>query len=419
MKKLLMLTAALACSGTVLFSQSFLQGDFLELGMNDCGAYGTEDAPPPGYNPTESSFFGSGLSVVADPDQDGFAVGSPNLYCGDYMLPGSPVEGFQIEVDGKVRGSGNQGSPCSIDELNGQIQSVTFTGNLRNVNWQGGLGSGALQMEQNAMFLQGSRSIIHTVEITNNSGDFWNQVYYQRHTDPDPSQAWNGTFSTRNSIRNASVGNGTAVVAVDNTMSSSFGDPTNCFLGLMSASNDARASFGSFFFGTPSDAYNGVFPFTNTLGAVNTADEAVQLTFDLGSLGNGSSVCLSYAYVFDQDEVYLANKATESACDAIDDFLRTGDESTLISALYGSASARPGDQIAIYPNPTSSFVDIDLGAFDGQDIRLRIFDMTGRLVYDQQVSAGIQRVDQNLEKGFYLVQAEVAGKVYSSKLSVQ
>ncbi len=72
----------------IVGSNVYIKGTYVEAGINTCGAFGANVAPPIGYHPTETR-----LSFVADSDMDGWAVGSPN-YCGDYSVPGSPVEGW-------------------------------------------------------------------------------------------------------------------------------------------------------------------------------------------------------------------------------------------------------------------------------------------------------------------------------------
>ena len=94
----LLLCLPLALQAQIVGANAFMQGTYVEIGVNTCGAYGSGSAPPAGYHPSP---FLSGLGFVADSDQDGWDVGTPE-YCGDYFVPGSPVEGWQIQIDGNT-----------------------------------------------------------------------------------------------------------------------------------------------------------------------------------------------------------------------------------------------------------------------------------------------------------------------------
>src|ERR1022692_575080 len=97
--------------GQLVNCNVFLQGSYLEVGININGAYGTSTDAPSGYHPrpdggglnnTCTGICGGSTNVlgfVADPAEDGWTVGSP-AYCGDYFLPGYPQEGWSIEVGG-------------------------------------------------------------------------------------------------------------------------------------------------------------------------------------------------------------------------------------------------------------------------------------------------------------------------------
>ena len=100
--KIFTLSLLLFISSQTIFAQIvgsnvFIKGTYVEAGINSCGAFGSDALPPVGYHPTE----GTGVSFVADSDMDGWEIGSP-LYCGDYSVPGSPVEGWAIQIGASV-----------------------------------------------------------------------------------------------------------------------------------------------------------------------------------------------------------------------------------------------------------------------------------------------------------------------------
>ena len=80
MKRLLLRSSvvlfALLCtfstvSAQIVGSDAFLQGDVVEIGLNDCGAYASGSAPPAGYVVTGLT----GLNFICDVDGDGWDVG--------------------------------------------------------------------------------------------------------------------------------------------------------------------------------------------------------------------------------------------------------------------------------------------------------------------------------------------------------
>ena len=65
----------------------FLQGSYIELGINNVASFGTTDQAPSTY-----AYSGQPLGFVADFDQNGWV--GPNAYAGDYFLFGTELEGM-------------------------------------------------------------------------------------------------------------------------------------------------------------------------------------------------------------------------------------------------------------------------------------------------------------------------------------
>src|ERR1035437_8517677 len=79
----------------------FLQGHWIEVGVDKMGAFGTCTSPMTyhahpccGLVPFTA---GTNLDVVYDWGHDGWSVGSP-AEMGDYTIPGYPQEGWGIQV---------------------------------------------------------------------------------------------------------------------------------------------------------------------------------------------------------------------------------------------------------------------------------------------------------------------------------
>src|SRR6185312_13444740 len=86
--------------------------------------------------------YNVGLGFVCDPDKDGWTVGTPYPYYGDYFLPGVPQEGWSIMADGVQANSWNgygcdSLTPIMDSAITGSNISYTDTGSKRITVWQG------------------------------------------------------------------------------------------------------------------------------------------------------------------------------------------------------------------------------------------------------------------------------------------
>lgn len=77
--------------------------------------------------------------------------------------------------------------------------------------------------------------------------------------------------------------------------------------------------------------------------------------------------------------------------------------------------------VNIYPNPVTSTTTVEFDLVKNADVSLRVFDMTGRVVYTQsygKLNSGVQKQQinlSNLTSGIYAVTLNVNGKLQGSK----
>jgi hypothetical protein len=122
----------------------FLRGAYVEVGIGHLGYYGSDAAAPSGYHPHGSTKVG----FVADPGMTGWSTGSSH-YMGDYFLPGSPFEGWDLQVTSDaVRCQGyNTGSSGSAfvtsggGPYTGANLSYSTSGSTVIGTWQGTIDS--------------------------------------------------------------------------------------------------------------------------------------------------------------------------------------------------------------------------------------------------------------------------------------
>lgn len=78
----------------------FLQGAYLEIGEEGNGSFGANSSPTTYHSHTYvGSPAGGALAEVYDYGHDGWTVGTPP-YMGDYTYPGTPFEGWEIQMNG-------------------------------------------------------------------------------------------------------------------------------------------------------------------------------------------------------------------------------------------------------------------------------------------------------------------------------
>ncbi len=303
----------------------FLQGNYVEVGININGAFGSSVNAPTGYHPrgvanpsmqnTCTATCSTGpmsLGFVADPAKDGWTVGSPN-YIGDYFLPGDPQEGWSVEVNG-VQGNGwNHLGLCGSTDLfsagaTGGNVSYSGTGTTRSGTWQGSFsGLGITQVTT----LDTSK-VFFTCYVTlkNTTATAMPAVYYMRTLDPDNDQALpSGSFNTNNTItyQLPNALNATLVSATRTVYTSAYlGLGTldcraKCF--ILTTPLEPTVNCDALYAGSPTAIYSGALP---------NADVGVGIVFSLGTIAAGDSVKLAFAYILSTADLTAALNSTSS-----------------------------------------------------------------------------------------------------------
>ncbi len=213
---------------------AFLRSRLLEVGTADWGSFGTVNGPPVGWHARPAG----NLGFVANPADDDWAV-----YQGDFFVPGTPEEGFGLNVGG---------TDSFTSRLMGLQQVVgNFTGvrvecrpricGLRgggSVYWAGthsGIG-----IEQTYSVFNEGLFILIEVTLTNTTATE-QTVYYLRNVDPDNMQTVTGDFTTTNTIVSQGDGSATSLALVSATTTA-----PDSYIALASSDPDARVMHGGF-----------------------------------------------------------------------------------------------------------------------------------------------------------------------------
>jgi gliding motility-associated-like protein len=284
----------------------FLQGNYLEIGQIGNGAFGTCAAPPAGYHP----HLTTGIAEVYDYGHDGWAVGSPP-YMGDYTLPGTPFEGWELQING-VRNQAFQGNFSLVcpgtfpggGTLTGSNSAYTNIGGIATGTWTGTASGGNLQIRQETRVDLNASWVVVTTFMKNIGVTAIPSVYYLRTTDPDNDQSWpGGMFTTLNTVVHQNED------ATHRVMVSGRGTvyPGAAYLAL--ATRDCRAK--AFIYnswplsGTVDLAtiWAGTYgPAVYALNGTQTGDIGIGLVYNIGNIAPGDEAVISYAYVFNGNQ---------------------------------------------------------------------------------------------------------------------
>jgi len=273
----------------IISNNVFLQGQYIEVGVSQWGFFGTTVAQPAGYHGN----VGNALGFVADPKKDNWNGGTP-AYDGDYFLPGSPIEGFGIQINGTDYN--NQGG-LAFDIPMTSVSNA-FSSNQHIAIWNGAVSG--LTIKQTVKFSDDATYFTIKAELTNTTGSTLSNVYYMRNVDPDNEAIATGNYSTINTI-----------VYQPNTdpqqraLVSAVGQTYGMYLGLAAADSRARVTYGGFGNTSPSDVWNGTGTDLSQSGT-QTDDKAISLSFNLGNIAPGETKTVDYAYILDASQVTAA-----------------------------------------------------------------------------------------------------------------
>ena len=285
-------------------TEAFLQGQYVEVGIATNGSFGSDGDAPSGYHPRG---VGAKLGFVADPDKDGWSIGTPN-YIGDYFLPGTPQEGWDIQYDGVwAKGWRGTSGTTFTGGLTGSCTGYSVVGTKVIATWTGS--TGPLAIKQVTTLRTDKVYFVTKATIKNTGTSTVNNIYFERTVDPDNEVAvpGGGSFVTINKIEYYLPN------ATKRSLVSATGQTFGAYLGL--GTKDCRAKpyivKGSL---TPLDSLNVMFNDTSTQtthtifrfnqpDTADIADEGIGLIFNIGSLAPGDSTNVSYAYVLSKADL--------------------------------------------------------------------------------------------------------------------
>lgn len=326
--------------------EGFLQGRYVEVGIRSNGAFGStlaSNTTLTGLHLNSNSAGCLGFRVDRQKNGWGSTTGSGpsfvNIDDGDYFCPGTPYEGWGLQV-GSATAFNAHSNQTALAGVNSNMQ---ISSTQQSIDWSTGSTLGGIKVSQTAIVPTLGQSLHIDVTLTNASNQDVNGIYYVRGFDPDNATGSSaGNTSVAPSINEVvSVGGGSTAAEVKATFDS------GALIMIRSTDSRARAARNTANCCTNSDAvpinvYNGSGNWTQSLGPASSLDRQLAISFNIGTLTAGASTTFRVSYVLSASEASSPSVTTGSA---------TGVGATNTATLNGLVNA----------NGQSSDVQFQLG----------------------------------------------------------
>jgi len=307
MKRFLLFLGLFLSGSTLIHAQmvgvnTYLVGTSVEIGID--GTYGYEGLdvttspilPGMHFRSGGTNYFG----FVANPQVNAWAT-----YDGDFFTPGSPENGWGLEVGGVsgiVANNNCANASFGVQDIPG---ATTWhqTGTCVEADYQGTMTTGGTNIGVHINYHLGTSDLYYTttVSITNNTSATIPELYYHRNLDPDNNEPISFDFTTQNTIVSEPSGapGGCNLAHVKATSTAPSSQPMS-YLGLAAVGANFRVSYGGFTNRDASDLWTGGGGlFTQTIGATNFADEAISLSYKIVNLAPGATETFKFVVILD------------------------------------------------------------------------------------------------------------------------
>jgi gliding motility-associated-like protein len=276
------------------------KGNRVEIGINDKGVYGADfNNKPASFHDNRDGTYSGLFGFIANPLNDGWVD-----FDGDFFTPGSPEEGFGIEIDNINYNNNNE---QDLKQIAGGVTSVNVISSdcyedIAQITWEGTVDGISIKryysITQNGLFIQ------MMTFIKNTSNETKANVHFLHNVDPDNNQSLSGNFETdMNLISQASstADNICLVTASQNPVGGPL-DTDGSHVSLYSNDDRARVTYGGFANRDAGAIWNGTEPgVINTEGSTaSSVDEAISIAFKLGDLAPQEISTFVYYYILEE-----------------------------------------------------------------------------------------------------------------------
>lgn len=291
---------------------TYLGGNYLELGISKYGYMGTLSESIPGnfHGLERGGEDSGGIAITTNPA--GFGNGDLNM---DFTMPGSPEDRWVVGY--KIGDDEHFGSNSRNDEEDIGIKRVTVKQQSKGKKLQAqatGTFNNHVQVSQTISFNEQDKFFKNVVSLKNVSYDTIDSVRFMNSLDPDNTvDLSEGAFSTTNTILNTfDDGDDTAAVMADTSFNNN--DPVYLINHTRSpiilVSGDSRSRVFNFGFNNDDPYDEGVYDDAQAKGFNDTSDTAIGIIFDVGTMGPDETMTFTYYTSVD-------NRGGESALNMI------------------------------------------------------------------------------------------------------
>lgn len=208
---------------------------------------------------------------------------------------------------------------------------------------------------------------------------------------------------------------------IDNHLTIQLGDEL-CSIKGVGMQKDSTSPYTANYYLSPTKASDFVFQPKIELGRDTTVCDTAQFILDAGqgfetyqwSTGDTSRFIL----VSPNDSIYSVSVTDQNGCSAVDSIKVTVDICTGIEELASKPS------ILVFPNPANGVVNIKLGALASDEIKIGIYDLSGKEIKSKLVNPKDRKAEWilNLDdqvKGIYFIKIGTKTQSFFHKLILQ
>jgi hypothetical protein len=422
---------------------AFLQGNHVEVGVSPSGSYGSSVPAPTGYhthctgcsgstyNPCSGATTGTKLGFVADPAKDGWATGTP-AYMGDYFLPGSPFEGWSLQIGAGTRADGwNTIAAGFTAGVTGTNISHSVAPTYVTSTWEGMYDS--LKIRQVTRIDTGAAYFTMKVTFINMASTPKNDIYYFRTLDPDNDQTWpGGTFGTNNTIVRQTT---------DTTIVQAVGTIYSTMSSLMMGTLDTNAEAVIYDIWPPTTSVTlaGVYNHTaSTLGGTQYlnggtrhGDIAIGMTFRIphiapvdsagDSIGHKTTYVKKWKHPANEQTITMFYAFSQEGLDSAMAQIARDTPTTSVITLPPTAvhNINNDANIVVYPNPVNGTLNV--AGLEMAD-QIAVYDLLGKEVSNnwQVTTAGTNHFPTvNMPSGNYIIVVKDAGGAIKSRIPLR
>jgi len=275
--------------------EGWAKGDFVEIGINSKGVFGAKTTNAPASFHDNREMDSNGLfGFTANPLADGWLD-----YDGDFFTPGSPEEGFAIEINGT---NYNNNNADNLFQIMGEVKSVNSISSdcfedTAQIFWEGNIQGINIKryysVTKEGLFIQ-----MKTV-LKNLSNSTKENVFFMHNVDPDNNVTLSGSYETNMELisQASSETDNICLVTASQEPSGTPLDADGSSVSFYASNPNMRVTYGEFNNRVASQIWNGT-GLTSTEGSVTSfVDQAISLAINIGDIAPSERVSFTYYYI--------------------------------------------------------------------------------------------------------------------------